>query len=248
MIDVRAPIPDPLREVAEHVTAAASAVRGEAGKAPAQIRLERPKHAAQGDFSTNAAMLLAPALKLAPRAIAERISAELASPDGGGAGAHRGRRSGLFELVPQRPLVSPGTQHGRERRGPARGGWRRAGRADPDRVRVRQPDRAARGRQRAPRRLRRRAGSDPRTPRAHRGARVLLQRRRQPDSPARRLGAGPGSKRRGPRGRLSGRVRARARRGHPRRRGARRRRGRARRRRSPAGADQDHPRALRRAL
>ena len=70
---------DPLREVAEHVTAAAAAVRGEAGKAPAQIRLERPKHAAQGDFSTNAAMLLAPALKLAPRAIAERISAELAS-------------------------------------------------------------------------------------------------------------------------------------------------------------------------
>jgi arginyl-tRNA synthetase len=70
---------DPLREVAEHVTAAAAAVRGEAGKAPAQIRLERPKHAAQGDFSTNAAMLLAPALKMAPRAIAERISAELAS-------------------------------------------------------------------------------------------------------------------------------------------------------------------------
>ncbi|MEA2147837.1 MAG: arginyl-tRNA synthetase [Solirubrobacteraceae bacterium] len=79
MTDVPAPIPDPLREVAEHVTAAATAVRGEAGKAPAQIRLEQPKHAAQGDFSTNAAMLLAPALKLAPRAIAERVSAELAS-------------------------------------------------------------------------------------------------------------------------------------------------------------------------
>jgi arginyl-tRNA synthetase len=79
MTDVPAPIHDPLREVADLVTAAAAAVRGEAGKAPAQIRLERPKHVAQGDFSTNAAMLLAPALKLAPRAIAERISAELQS-------------------------------------------------------------------------------------------------------------------------------------------------------------------------
>jgi arginyl-tRNA synthetase len=74
-----APTRDPLRELAVVVSAAAAAVRGEAGKALANIRLERPKHAAQGDFSTNAAMLLAPALKQAPRAIAERIGAELAS-------------------------------------------------------------------------------------------------------------------------------------------------------------------------
>jgi arginyl-tRNA synthetase len=71
--------PDPLSALAATVSGAAAAVRGDAGKAPAQIRLERPKHASQGDFSTNAAMLLAPALKMAPRAIADRISEELAA-------------------------------------------------------------------------------------------------------------------------------------------------------------------------
>jgi arginyl-tRNA synthetase len=69
---------DPLSELAAVVSAAAGAVRGEAGRPPAQIRLERPKHANQGDFSTNAAMLLAPALKMAPRQIAERIGEQLA--------------------------------------------------------------------------------------------------------------------------------------------------------------------------
>src|SRR5689334_22162635 len=68
---------DALSELAATVSGAAAAVRGDAGQALSQIRLERPKHANQGDFSTNAAMLLAPALKLAPRAIAERISDEL---------------------------------------------------------------------------------------------------------------------------------------------------------------------------
>jgi arginyl-tRNA synthetase len=43
------------------------------------VRLERPKHANQGDYSTNAAMLLAPALGMAPRAIAERIGTHLES-------------------------------------------------------------------------------------------------------------------------------------------------------------------------
>lgn len=70
---------DPLTELAATVCAAAAAVRGEAGKAPAHIRLERPKHAKLGDFSTNAAMLLAPALKMAPREIAQRIGEDLAA-------------------------------------------------------------------------------------------------------------------------------------------------------------------------
>ncbi|MBV9717197.1 MAG: arginine--tRNA ligase [Solirubrobacterales bacterium] len=67
----------PLQGLAESVTAAAAAVRGGAGPLTAQIRLERPKHAGLGDYSTNAAMLLAPALQLAPRVIAERIGSEL---------------------------------------------------------------------------------------------------------------------------------------------------------------------------
>ena len=58
------PTPEPLARLAENVNAAAAAVRGDAGgaSASAQIKLERPKHASQGDYSTNAARLLAPAL------------------------------------------------------------------------------------------------------------------------------------------------------------------------------------------
>jgi arginyl-tRNA synthetase len=67
----------PLAALARDVAASAAVVAGEgAGGAPA-IRLERSKHASQGDYSTNAAMLLAPALRLAPRVVAERIGLEL---------------------------------------------------------------------------------------------------------------------------------------------------------------------------
>ncbi|MGZ8648349.1 MAG: arginine--tRNA ligase [Solirubrobacteraceae bacterium] len=47
--------------------------------APAEFTLERPRKAGFGDFSTNAAMLLAPALKAPPREIAERLGEALAS-------------------------------------------------------------------------------------------------------------------------------------------------------------------------
>ncbi len=70
---------DPLRQLADTVSSAASTLRDGAGPAPAQLRLERPKHAGLGDYSTNAAMLLAPTLGMAPRAIAERLGTELAS-------------------------------------------------------------------------------------------------------------------------------------------------------------------------
>jgi arginyl-tRNA synthetase len=68
---------EPLRRLAASVGDAAATVRGGSGGPSAQIRLERPKHASQGDYSTNAAMLLAPALQLPPRVIAERIGSEL---------------------------------------------------------------------------------------------------------------------------------------------------------------------------
>jgi arginyl-tRNA synthetase len=44
---------------------------------PNGLRVERPKRAGQGDYSTNAAMLLAPVMGAAPRAIAERIASAL---------------------------------------------------------------------------------------------------------------------------------------------------------------------------
>jgi arginyl-tRNA synthetase len=68
----------PLLALREAVQAAAAAVRGGEGEAPAQTRVERPKRESQGDYSTNVAMLLAPALGAPPREIAERVGAELA--------------------------------------------------------------------------------------------------------------------------------------------------------------------------
>ena len=69
---------DPLGGLRASVRAAASAVRGGSGELPVEPRLERPKRPGQGDYSTNAAMLLAPVLDSPPRVIAERIGAQLA--------------------------------------------------------------------------------------------------------------------------------------------------------------------------
>src|SRR5579884_2474377 len=67
----------PLRTLDASVRAAAAAVRGSAAEASPQLRLERSRREGQGDYSTNAAMLLAPVLGAAPREIAQRIGAEL---------------------------------------------------------------------------------------------------------------------------------------------------------------------------
>src|SRR5215469_10610587 len=69
----------PLHELAGTVRATAAAVRESAGEPSAQVRLERSKRDDQGDYSTNAAMLLAPVLSAPPREIAQRIGAELES-------------------------------------------------------------------------------------------------------------------------------------------------------------------------
>jgi arginyl-tRNA synthetase len=69
----------PLGKLDAQVRAAVAAVRGTAGEPSAQLRLERSRRDDQGDYSTNAAMLLAPVLGAAPREIAERIGAELTS-------------------------------------------------------------------------------------------------------------------------------------------------------------------------
>jgi arginyl-tRNA synthetase len=69
----------PLDALATTVRGAAAAIRGGAGEPSAQVKLERSKRESQGDYSTNAAMLLAPVLSAPPREIAERIGAELES-------------------------------------------------------------------------------------------------------------------------------------------------------------------------
>jgi arginyl-tRNA synthetase len=62
------------------VLEAVTAVRGASGEdgPPGALRLERPKRADQGDYATNAAMLLAPVLGAAPRDIAGRVGEALA--------------------------------------------------------------------------------------------------------------------------------------------------------------------------
>jgi arginyl-tRNA synthetase len=69
----------PFHELDAGVRSAAAAVRGGDGHAAGQIRLERSRREGQGDYSTNAAMLLAPVLQEPPRAVAERIAAELSA-------------------------------------------------------------------------------------------------------------------------------------------------------------------------
>jgi arginyl-tRNA synthetase len=67
---------DPLDELREAISSAADAVGGGRGGAISPT-LERPPLAELGDYSTNAAMLLAPAQGEAPRQVAERLREEL---------------------------------------------------------------------------------------------------------------------------------------------------------------------------
>jgi len=66
---------DPVKELSDAVIAAAESLGGAPAKAPT---LERPPQADLGDYSTNAAMMLAGALKQPPREIAERLGGALA--------------------------------------------------------------------------------------------------------------------------------------------------------------------------
>ena len=67
----------PVEELAAAVRAAADAVRGTAAEPTAEPTLDRPRHKGMGDYSTNAAMLLAPVLAAPPRDIAERLLSAL---------------------------------------------------------------------------------------------------------------------------------------------------------------------------
>ena len=65
---------DPVAQLAEAVASAASSLSDKPVEVPA---LERPPKPEFGDYSTNAAMLLAPALGEPPRQIAERLGEAL---------------------------------------------------------------------------------------------------------------------------------------------------------------------------
>jgi arginyl-tRNA synthetase len=68
--------PDPVAELRDAVTTAASAL-ADGAEAPASPSLERPPRPDLGDYSTNTAMLLAPTLGEAPREIAAKLGAHL---------------------------------------------------------------------------------------------------------------------------------------------------------------------------
>jgi arginyl-tRNA synthetase len=67
----------PLEQLRSAVRTATATVRGADGELGVQPRLERPKRTGQGDYSTNAAMLLAPVLDAPPRVIAEKLGSAL---------------------------------------------------------------------------------------------------------------------------------------------------------------------------
>jgi arginyl-tRNA synthetase len=74
--------PTPLEELREAVLAAAAQLSGSSG-APEGVTLERPPRVDFGDYSTNAALLLAPALGAPPREVAQRLGAQLRELVGG---------------------------------------------------------------------------------------------------------------------------------------------------------------------
>jgi arginyl-tRNA synthetase len=75
---------NPLADLRAAVEAAAARVRGEGRAEGAAPTLERPPKVEFGDYSTNAAMLLAPVLGEPPRQIAERLGDELRTHLDGG--------------------------------------------------------------------------------------------------------------------------------------------------------------------
>jgi arginyl-tRNA synthetase len=74
---------DPVTELRSAVEAAAEALRDGAESGSARPTLERPPKPEFGDYSTNAAMLLAPALGEQPRGTAEKLATELDRSLGG---------------------------------------------------------------------------------------------------------------------------------------------------------------------
>src|SRR4051812_49867217 len=101
----------PLDELRAAVDAAAADLRNGGAPTSAKASLEQPKQAGFGDYSTNAAMLLAPALGEPPRQIAERLGERLADPLGDPLGRGEGARPRFLNLFLPRPLYIPAARH-----------------------------------------------------------------------------------------------------------------------------------------
>ena len=162
------------------------------------ITLERPPKADFGDYSTNAALLLAPALGRAAARGRRAAGRGAQARARRAARALRGRGSGLPEPVPRRLLAADALAAARRRRD-ASARAARSARTDPRRVRLGQPDRADARRPRPQRRLRRFARARARLPRPRGRTRVLRQRRGLAGSQARRVDRGARAGRRGSR-------------------------------------------------
>src|SRR3954447_2577907 len=111
----------PIDELRAAVEAAAGDLRN-GGPAPsAKPSFERPKKAGFGDYSTNAAMLLAPALGAPPREIAERLGAKLSERlgaavdhvEGAGPGVLNGFLADAWCVGAAREVLAAGADWGR---------------------------------------------------------------------------------------------------------------------------------------
>ncbi len=92
---------DPVAELRTALGAATAALRGSSGEtdASANPKLERPKRSDQGDYATNAAMLLAPVLGAPPREIATRLGDELTTRLGSSLSRYEVAGPGFVNLV-----------------------------------------------------------------------------------------------------------------------------------------------------
>src|SRR2546429_9206080 len=87
----------PVAELRAAVEAAAAAL-ADGGRSRAKPTLERPKQADHGDYATNAALLLAPIVKAAPRDVPERLATTLRDRLGGTIPRNEGAGPGVLHL------------------------------------------------------------------------------------------------------------------------------------------------------
>ena len=91
---------DPLAELRAALAGVANRLRpGSPADRELAVRLERPKLAQQGDYATNAAMLLAPLLGAAPRDIAAELAERLSAALGAELASHAVAGPGFLNLV-----------------------------------------------------------------------------------------------------------------------------------------------------
>ena len=135
-------VTEPLAALRDALDGAVADVAADAGPPASAPALERPRQADHGDYATNAAMLLAPALGAPPREIAERLADALAARLGPALERVEVAGPGFLNLFARRRLVrrrARGRAGRRRRLGRRR---RRARAVGQRRVRQREPDRA----------------------------------------------------------------------------------------------------------